>query len=348
LADPIPAPKRAAAPDVASVSDLVPLIPFQTEEEARAALESQAIQAYYVVPADYYATNRVELVYIEPPGDNVHRQFWDFIQINKISDVPIDVARRAVAGSNLIVRRPADAPGGGREFSQRTFLNNFVPLFVGMAFMMLLFMSAGYLLSAVAEEKESRTMEVVVTSISPGQLIGGKVFGIIAVSLTQLGAWIAFGVLAAFIGGRYLDIGLLQNLSIDPRIIITMTAIAAPTYVMIAALMTALGATMAAGQDAQQMAGLFSLPTAVPFWLAGAFLEHPNSPLAVGLSLFPFTALSTFALRIVVAPVPFWQIAASVTLLVLCAGGAVWLSGRALRLGMLRYGQSLNWRELFR
>ena len=149
-----------------------------------------------------------------------------------------------------------------------------------------------------------------------------------------------------FVGGRYLDIGVLHNLSIDPRTIITMLAIAAPTYVMIASLMTAVGATVAEGQDAQQMAGLFALPVAAPVWVAGVIMENPNSPLAIGLSLFPPTALSTIAMRTMSVPVPFWQIAVSVSLLILCAGGAVWVAGRAFRLGMLQYGQRLNWREL--
>jgi ABC-2 type transport system permease protein len=347
LVDPIPAPTEAGSPDSPSASDLVPLIPFQTEEEAREALESEAIQAYYVVAADYRQTNRVELVYIEPPGDNVTRQFWDFMQINKITDVPPEIARRAVAGSNLIVRWPDDGPGGGREFSERTFLNNFLPFFMGIVFIVLLFMSSGYLTQAVATEKENRTVEIVMTSISPGQLIGGKVLGIIAITLTQVITWVVFVVLAVLIGGRYLGFGILQNLSIDSRTAITMLAIALPTYVMIASLMTAAGATVTEGQDAQQVAGLFSLPVVAPFWFAVLFIENPNSPLAIGLSLFPPTALSTFAIRMLSVPVPFWQVVISATLLILCAGGAVWVAGRAFRLGMLRYGQRLNWRELF-
>jgi len=347
LADPIPGPKRAASPNDPSVSDLAPLIPFQTEEEARQALESEAIQAYYVVAADYHQTNRVELVYLEPPGGNVAQQFWDFMQINKISDLPPDLARRAVAGSNLIARWPDDGPGGGREFSARTFLNNLLPFFIGLGSLMLLFISSGYLTQAVATEKESRTMEIVITSVSPGQLIGGKVLGIIAMTLTQVTAWVAFAALAMFIGSRYLDIGVLQNLSVDPQIIVTMLALAAPTYVMIAALMAAVGATVAEGQDAQQVAGLFSLPVMAPVWLGVLIIENPNSPLAIGLSLFPLTALSTTAMRIMSVPIPLWQIAASVTLLVLSAGGAVWLAARIFRLGMLRYGKRPSWRELF-
>jgi ABC-2 type transport system permease protein len=270
------------------------------------------------------------------------------MQINKMTDVPPDVARRAVAGSNLIVRWPDDGPGGGREFSARTFLNNLLPLFIGLGFLMLLFMSSSYLTQAVATEKENRTMEIVVTSISPGQLIGGKLLGIIAMTLTQVVAWVAFAGLALFIGSRYLGISMLQNLSIDTKMVVTLLVIAAPTYVMVAALMAALGTAVAEGQDAQQVAGLFSLPMAMPVWLGAVIIENPNSPLAIGLSLFPPTALTTFAMRIMSVAIPLWQITVSVALLILSAGGAMWLAARIFRLGMLRYGKQLNWRELFR
>jgi ABC-2 type transport system permease protein len=213
---------------------------------------------------------------------------------------------------------------------------------------MLLFISSGYLTQAVATEKENRTMEIVITSVSPGQLIGGKVLGIIGMTLSQILIWVAFAALALLVGGRYLDIGALQNLSVDPRIVLTMLAIAAPTYVMIAALMTAVGATVAEGQDTQQVAGLFALPVIAPVWLGVILIRDPNGPLAIALSLFPPTALTTVAMRIMSVPIPLWQIALSVTLLVLSAGGAIWLAARIFRLGMLRYGQRIEWRDVLR
>jgi ABC-2 type transport system permease protein len=126
-----------------------------------------------------------------------------------------------------------------------------------------------------------------------------------------------------------------------------MAAVAIPMYIMAAGLMTALGASMATGQDAQQMAALFLQPAVLPFYFATHILKNPGSALALVLSLFPATAVSTYSFRLAFTPVPAWQIAASAGLLTLCALGAVLLAGRAFRLGMLRYGQRLRWRELF-
>jgi ABC-2 type transport system permease protein len=346
LAEPVPAPRRGGSPDDPAPPDLVPVIPFETEGKARAALEAREIQAYYVVTADYFETNRVQLVYVEPPGDRVTGQFWDFMQINPLSDLSPEIARRAAAGNNLVVRWPDNAPGGGREFSEGTFLSNFVPFFVGIAFIMLLAMSSSYFMNVVGEEREDRTVEVLVTSVSPDQLIGGKVLGIMATVATQVVGWSALTTLAIAIGGRYLDIAVLESLEVDIKIVLAMVAVAVPAYVLVAALMTTLGAVVAEAREAQQMTGLFVLPVMVPFWLFRVIIDNPSSPITVGLSLFPLTALPTLSMRFSFSQVPAWQLAASVALTALCAGCGVWLAARAFRLGMLRYGQRLSLREL--
>jgi len=343
LADPLPAPPRVGS----SGADMVELIPYDSEEEARAALDASQIQAYYLIPADYPANNQVELVYHEPPGDNATRQFWDFLQINQIADLEPEIARRAVAGTNMIVRWPGDTPEGGREFSSATILNTLLPLFMVIAFAILFMSSAGYLAQAVVEEKENRTMEILVTSVSPNQLMVGKVLGVIGVSLTQLAAWIAFGVLVIHIGGDTLGLDVFKNVQLDVGMMVQMAAIGIPTYVMLAGLTTAIGATLAESQEAQQVTALLMLPLMAPVYLLVVLVENPDGPLAIGMSLFPFTAMTTMSMRMVLMRIPLWQMIASIALLILSAAATLWLAGRVFRLGMLRYGQRVNLREVF-
>jgi ABC-2 type transport system permease protein len=119
-----------------------------------------------------------------------------------------------------------------------------------------------------------------------------------------------------------------------------------PTYTVFAGLMTAAGAAMTDAQESQQVGGLLAFSFAVPFWAIQALVEHPQSPLSIGLSLFPLTSLSSMCVLLSFSNVPAWQIVASLALLVLSAVAAVWLASRALRLGMLRYGKRLSWREI--
>jgi len=119
-------------------------------------------------------------------------------------------------------------------------------------------------------------------------------------------------------------------------------------FVMVAALMAMVGATATETREAQQVAGLFTLPLFVPYWLITPLIESPNSPLAVGMSLFPMTAPVTLPARAAFTLVPAWQSALSLGLLYLAAFGSLWLAGRAFRLGMLQYGKRLKLAELFR
>jgi ABC-2 type transport system permease protein len=346
LADPIMPPQREGSPHDPAVGKLVPLLSFPTESEAQDALRNGDIQAYYVIAADYAETARVDLVYLDYPGWNVTQQFWDFMQINQLRDLAPETARRAVAGSNLVIRWPDDAPGGTREFSHATFFSNLVPLVVTVLFVFLLFSSSGYLMNAVVEEKENQTMEVLMTSLSANQLISGKVMGILAITLTQAAGWALFAVLGVRIGGQFLGIGALENVTVDLGLVATTAAISAPVFLMLAALMTAVGATMAGAEEAQQVTGLFMFPFLVPLWLLQPILENSNGSLSVVLSLFPPTSVTTLSLRLAFGQVPRWQTMTSLGVSTVCAIGAMWIAGRAFRLGMLRYGKPLSLREL--
>jgi len=337
LANAIPAP-------VSGSSKPVEFIPFSTEDEARSAVESGEIQAYYVVAADYYSSTRIDLAYLDEPGRNATRQFYDFVQINLLSAQPPEIALLAASNTNVIVRSldgRRQVPGGGPTFGL------IMPLLISIAFLLLLLMNSGYLLQAVADEKENRTMEVLVTSISPLQLIGGKIMGIAAIGLTQLTAWIVVCILAIAIAGRA-GIDWFQDASLDWGIIAATAMIAIPSYFLASALMTAIGATVVSAQEGQPTGALFSVLHIIPVYLSWAIVETPNAALPTVLSLLPFTSLVTVSLRNLFGVVPWWQVAASVAIQSACAAGALWLAARAFRLGMLRYGQRLNWRELIK
>jgi ABC-2 type transport system permease protein len=336
LTNPIAAPVTGSREPIA-------FIPFQTENNAQLAIESGDIQAYYVLAADYFQTKDVSLFYLKEPGGNATRQFYDFVQINLLADRPTDLARRAVLiGENVTVRSmdgSRQVPGGGPPFGI------IMPILIGFAFLFLLLMSSGYLMQAVVDEKENRTMEILATSVSPTQLVGGKVLGIIGVSFTQLIVWTLITILGIFIASSA-GIDWFQDLRLDWGVISATVALAIPTYILASALMTAVGAMVTSAQESQSMGAVFFVLHLAPLYLAWAILRTPNGILPVALSFLPFTALLTVTLRNIFAAVPMWQVAVSVAVQTLCAVGALWLAGRAFRVGMLRYGKRLNFREI--
>jgi ABC-2 type transport system permease protein len=318
-------------------------IPFSDADTARAALEGGQIQAYYLLPADYLQTRQVDVVYIKRPKDDIWRRFYDFLQIGLLTGRQPEVAQRLAEGSQIIVR----SVDGSRQVSRASpSFGLLMPLFVTMAFLFLLMISSGYMMGAVSEEKENRTIEVLVTSVSTAKLMASKVLGIVGTSLTLLLAWTVV-LVAGIVLAAQAGISWFSNLTLDWSSILASLAVAIPAYVLAAALMIAIGAMVTSSQEAQSVSAVFFILHLLPLYTGWIFLNSPNHPLGVLLSLLPFTALMTLGFRNLFIIVPAWQVIASVIVQAACAVGAVWLAGRALRLGMLRYGQRLNWRALF-
>lgn len=336
LTNPVPAPH----PD--EPEKPVPIQAYASEEEAKAALQAGELQAYYVLESDYVETSRARLVYINEPKTPAREQFASFISANLVAKFPPDVATRVIEGGSLIVR----SPDGKREMSSSAWFNVLLPFVAGIIFFVAIFTSAGYIMQAVVEEKENRTMEIVITSVSPNQLMMGKTLGDIAIGLTQMLAWILILVVPVWIARPYIP--MLSAIAISPEMALLMLAVMLPTFVMLGGLMAAIGATVTESREGQQVVSLFTLPTWIPYMLIYPLMNAPNSPLAIGLSFFPFTAPLTVIIRAGFTVMPFWQIVTSVIILVLSAAVSLWLAGRAFRLGMLTYGKRISLRELFR
>lgn len=331
-------------PEGAGTRYPVEIIEFYDEDAARIALDSGEIQAYYLIAEDYLESNAVSLIYYEEPGDNAETHFRTFMRSNLIIDYPPEVAYRAMDGLDVIVR----TPDGSRELSERNALNIAIPAATGFIFMFLLMTSSGYLAGAVAEEKENRTMEILATSMSTNQFITGKVLGILFVSMTQLVAWILFALIAFYVGGNVMEISWIQNAEIKSETILILLAILIPGYVMYTALAVMISGTVTEAAEGQQMVGMFSFPLGFSYWLAVLIVMNPNSLLSIILSMIPFTAPTLMSMRVAFTVVPMEQIILSAGILLACAILAIWLAARAFDLGMLRYGQRLSIRDLFK
>jgi ABC-2 type transport system permease protein len=129
--------------------------------------------------------------------------------------------------------------------------------------------------------------------------------------------------------------------------VIATLAIAVPSYVLAIALMTTIGVMVTTVQEGQSVSAVFFILHAIPFYASWIFISNPHSPLAILMSVLPFTSLMTVGMRNLFTIVPAWQVALSVVVQALCALAAIWLASRAFRMGLLRYGQRLSFRRLF-
>jgi ABC-2 type transport system permease protein len=319
----------------------VAFVEYGSEEAGRAALEAKEIQAYFFLPENYRETLESRLVFFEEPNQTVRSQFADGIRAGWLKDQDPRIARRLLEGASLQIEATQEesAPGGQLWFKIAA------PIAAAVMLIVSVFTSTGYLMQAVVEEKENRTMELLATSLSPMQIMGSKILALISVGLTQVMAWGFFPLLALLLVSAYFPF--LTGIVIDWKLIGLIIATAVPTFILISSLMAAIGVTVTESREGQQVSTLVTLPVMAPFMLISVIMSNPNGVIAIALSLFPLTAAMTLLLRMAFATVPGWQIGVSLTLLILSAFGSLWLAGRIFRLGMLRYGKRMGWKDVF-
>jgi ABC-2 type transport system permease protein len=315
----------------------VELRAFPDETQARAALDAKQIQAYYILPADYLTTHKTQFIYWDKaPSSSAQRDFDNLIRANLVANLPKDVAQRAQNGVDLTAR----SADGQQEVSGDSVVNIIVPFFIGMFFSIVVLSSGTYMLEAITDEKENRTIEVMTTSLTPGQLIGGKAAGLMAVALTQIGILAITIVLALAVGAQFVEA--LRTIRIPWSMFLTLAMFFVPTFALVAGMMITIGSMVSETRQGQQIAGALNMLFTLPFFFIVVFFSAPNSTLATILTIFPTTSFLTIALRWSMTTIPVWELIVGWILVVASAITMIWVASRVFRMGMLNYGQRLD------
>jgi ABC-2 type transport system permease protein len=199
-----------------------------------------------------------------------------------------------------------------------------------------------YVMRSVIEEKSSRVIEVLLGSLTPMQLMAGKIIGVGAVGLTQIAIWAAAGSL--FGTGSYAILrnvvgNNMQGAHIASAALLLFPVFFVLGYATYACLYAAIGAMCNSDEEAQQLQFPVTLPLVLCMVCAMAIIRDPNTPLAFWLSMFPLTSPIIMYVRISVSMPPTWQIALSIAISLATLYGLVWLSSRIYRIGILMYGK---------
>jgi ABC-2 type transport system permease protein len=314
---------------------------YKDEASATDALKDGSIQAYYLLPPDFTETGDGKLVYVKNWNTNMGYQFDRLLRRNLIASMPVEITYRLIEGDEFIITNLDQS----REMSEKAWGNLIIPIAAGVLIMVIIITAGGYLLQALVEEKENRTIEIIVTSVSPNQLMIGKILGDIAVGLTQLLVWSSFLVIGYFLARGSVE--WVAQISISKEYLVLLTLVVIPTFITIAAIMAAIGSITTEMREAQQISGYFTLPLMAPYWFSYLLMTSPNGPLAMILSFFPFTAPVTLTMRAGFTQLPTWQLVINIVELFLMAAVSLWLAGKAFRAGMLNYGKRLSVKEVF-
>jgi ABC-2 type transport system permease protein len=201
----------------------------------------------------------------------------------------------------------------------------------------------------VIEEKQSRIIEVLLSSVRPFQLMLGKLIGIGLVSLTQVLLWTVSALLLSALAALPMFAAASFKMPrLEWHILVFFAVYFVLGYFLYSTLYLIVGALVSAEEDAQQMMLPIVFSAVIPMLLFEQVVRQPNSLLSVLLSLTPiFSPILMFA-RIAVQTPPWWQIALSLILLAGTILGAVWLAAKIYRVGVLMYGKPPTLPELFR
>ncbi|MCY3782467.1 MAG: ABC transporter permease [Chloroflexi bacterium] len=320
------------------------------EPAAREALSRGDVDGYFVIDAGYMASGDVRYVaedfgtFGEREGDARRAIRSVLLEALVEAHVAPEIAPRIQQPVALRAESVDGSPPRG--FGAGVILDSVVPYVAAILFMIVVFTSAGYLLEGVSEEKETRVIEVVLSSVTPDQLLLGKVAGQAIAGLTQLLVWVLPALaLVPVLLSQFDD---LDDLTFNLAVLPLALAYLLLGYLLFAAFYATVGSMTSTFKESQQLAAYLILPSIVPFMLSGFIQGDPDGMLAVVLSWIPITAPVGGLMRVAAGSQDTLSLAVSVGILAVFAPLALWISTRVFRLGLLIYGRRLRLGDIVR
>ena len=292
----------------------------------------------------------------------------------------IDAILEAIKTPVSIQVKQLDESGDAKESS--SILNIALAYIFGFLIYMFVFLYGNMVMQGVIEEKSTKVMEVMVSSVKPFQLMMGKILGIASVAVTQFAIWVVFilvvgGAAMSLLGVDEMMAAASSASAMDPAAMMgaagvpslddeTLSIIRTVTdpgyllrilggfliyfvggYLLYAAMFAAVGSAVDNEKDTNNLQMPITIPLILGIFVMMSAMQEPHGPLAFWFSMIPFTSPIVMMVRLPYG-VPGWELALSVGLLVLTFVGMVWLAGKIYRVGVFMYGKKPTLRELLR
>jgi ABC-2 type transport system permease protein len=309
-----------------------------------------------VIPKDYSKSGAVQIFSKNKPGfvltGEIEKQMNDIATTDNMLKHHIDPAIVSAAKSNISLSPVEVTETGTKETNVGAAIG------VGIACAILIYISlfiyGAQVMRGVIEEKTNRIIEVIISSVKPFQLMMGKIIGVGLVGLTQFGAWIALSFIVPKLlgialspsqGGIMGALVVLQTLHIG-YLLFCFLFYFLTGYLLYSALFAAVGSAVDSETETQQFMFPITLPLLFTYILSVSVLfQAPDSPLAVWLSIIPITAPVAMMVRLPFG-VPPWQLAISMSLMVIGFLFTTYVASKIYRVGVLMYGKKASYKEL--
>lgn len=307
-------------------------------ESARLALIHGEISGFYVIPEDYLEQGQIQFTSGEiNPMDAFNRGsiIDKVLQLNLLEgDSHLAAMVTNPFALQVMILNPST------RLNEETPLAFFIPYIVMLLYYMLILMSAGFLVSSINKERESRVMEIILVTITPRELLSGKFIGLGLIGLLVNLLWVGTAYILLVVSGTTFQVP--ADFQIAPHILLWGLVYFLLGYAVYGSLMGAVGALVPNLRETSQATMVVILPMIIPLMFVSLLIQQPDGLLAIGLSLFPLTSPVTMMLRLSITSVPVWQLFLSVVLLLLTAVVILRVVARMFQAQSMLSGQPMS------
>ena len=352
------------------------------EQELKMAFASKGFDAFVTIPEDVLANPKgVHIYSAKNIGMSLKESVEKLIQ-NKVRQ---ELLQKAGISSQIYESTQVDidsktitVSNDGKETSSSSGGAMILAGIMGFVLYFTLLLYGSQVMNGVIEEKSSRIIEVIISSVKPYQLLLGKIIGVGLVGLTQFLLWIVLTIGLTQITGKFYGEKVKNNLTQIQKVdsekqskiiaksdevspmsevtkVLESTNIPMITaaflfyffvgYMLYSSLFAAIGSAVESATEAQQFTFIVMIPIILSFLMAQYTMQDPDSRIAFWASMIPFTSPINMMVRLPYG-VPAWELILSMSLLVLGFLGCSWVSARIYRVGILMYGKKVTWKEL--
>jgi ABC-2 type transport system permease protein len=319
------------------------ILEFGDESAARQSMEGGNISAFFIPGEGYLEDGNVTLYvsggtlgFNDPSGRISYFMRDSLVKYWNISgsEAALITSPANLTTVNLKGGGALGGAGGPMEFA--------LPYALAFLLLITIMMSSGYLMQGIGEEKENRTGEILLSSISADQLLRGKILGYGSLGLLQAVMYALAGILLIYASPLSSMFAGLQLTGVAGIGIVYFVM----GYALFASSIAATASISSSAKEAQQTSMLFTMMAIIPIALVSLIVLDPNSALAQVLTYIPYTSPFVVMMRMSLTAVPMFEIAASLIILAASIFLASKLAGRIFRMGMLKYGSRASLREV--
>lgn len=316
-------------------------------------VKQNEIRAVFYLPNDFVATKNYQ-IYAQDQG--VFTNFSYSAMLDRLISISIasqitNPQAQALFQTSLTAEKTEYYSSSG-ELVEAGVNALILPVISFIIFFMAVFISGQYLLQSVAEEKENRMIETILSVIDSKTLIFGKIIGLSLVVLTQLVVWLIGGLATILTTQNFINIGTFVDLSalwksFTPATVSISILITFLGFLLFSAIMVGVGSVASSYKDSQSLSSVFVILAIFPIYFVTAILSDSNGLVARIFSYFPTTSAFVFLLRNSLGELDTWELTLGIVLNILYVIIAFWIAAKLFDLGILMYNRKPTLKEIW-